>query len=140
VVRPGGYLARDWRARIELGRRFESRSEIGGVATLTTARFDDFGEGSFDKGISVRSPFDLFATPAPSRGTATIPALISDGGQRLAVDHPLYEVTREGRRNAWLGGISGLVAGRQARTLRVDFARCAIDPARRRQTLRGLIC
>lgn len=89
---------------IELGRRFESGSEIGGVATLTTARFDDFGEGSFDKGISVRFPFDLFATPAPSRGTATIRALISDGGQRLAVDHPLYEVTREGRRDAWLGG------------------------------------
>jgi hypothetical protein len=112
VVRPGRYIARDWRARIELGRRFGSGSEIGSVATVTTARVDDFGEGSFDKGISVRFPFDLFATPAPSRGTATIPALISDGGQRLAVDHRLYEVTREGRRDAWLRGISGLAAGR----------------------------
>jgi hypothetical protein len=94
---------------IELGRRFGSGSEINSVATLTTARFDDFGEGSFDKGIYVRFPFDLFATPTPSRGTLTIRPLTRDGGQRLAVDHPLYEVTREGRRDAWLRGMSGLV-------------------------------
>jgi hypothetical protein len=48
----------------------------------------------------VRFPFDLFATPKPSRGTLTIRPLIRDGGQRLAVDHPLFEVTREGRRDA----------------------------------------
>lgn len=112
VLRAGRYLARDWGATIELGRRFDSGIEIGGFATFTTARFDDFGEGSFDKGIYIRFPFDLFATPTPSRGTLTIRPLIRDGGQRLSVDHPLYEMTREGRREAWLRGISGLVPGR----------------------------
>lgn len=112
VLRAGRYLARDWGATIELGRRFDSGIEIGGFATLTTASFDDFGEGSFDKGIYLRVPFDLFGTPTPSRGTVTIRPLIRDGGQRLVVERPLWEVTREGRREAWLRGISGLVPGR----------------------------
>ena len=112
VLRAGRYLARDWGATLELGRRFDSGIEIGGFATLTTARFSDFGEGSIDKGIYVRFPFDLFAAPTPSRGTLTIRPLIRDGGQRLSVDHPLHEVTREGRREAWLRGLSGLVPGR----------------------------
>ncbi len=112
VLRAGRYLARDWGATIELGRRFGSGIEIGGFATFTNAGFDSFGEGSFDKGIYMRFPFDLFGTPTPSRGTLLVRPLIRDGGQRLAVDHPLYEVTREGRREAWLRGMSGLVPGR----------------------------
>jgi hypothetical protein len=112
VVRAGRYLARDWGATIELGRRFDSGIEVGGFATFTNAGFDSFGEGSFDKGIYVRFPFDLFGSPTPSRGTLTIRPLIRDGGQRLAVERPLSEVTREGRREAWLRGISGLVPGR----------------------------
>jgi hypothetical protein len=112
VVRAGRYLARDWGATIELGRRFDSGVEIGGFATFTNAGFDSFGQGSFDKGVFLRFPFDLFGTPTPSRGTLTIRPLIRDGGQRLAVDHPLYEVTREGRREAFLRGMAGLVPGR----------------------------
>ncbi len=62
--------------------------------------------------VYLRVPFDLFGTPTPSRGTVTVRPLIRDGGQRLAVERPLWEVTREGRREAWLRGISGLVPGR----------------------------
>ncbi|MFQ3622729.1 MAG: YjbH domain-containing protein, partial [Acetobacteraceae bacterium] len=112
TIRAGRYLARDWGATIELGRRFDSGIEVGAFATFTNAGFDSFGEGSFDKGIFVRFPFDLAGTPSPSRGQLLIRPLIRDGGQRLAVDSPLYEVTREGRREAFLRGLAGLVPGR----------------------------
>ncbi|WP_337876526.1 YjbH domain-containing protein [Elioraea sp.] len=112
VLRAGRYLARDWGVTLELGRRFDSGIEIGGFATFTTASFEAFGEGSFDKGIYLRVPFDLFGTPTPSRGTVTVRPLIRDGGQRLAVERPLWEVTREGRREAFLRGMSGLAPGR----------------------------
>jgi hypothetical protein len=112
VLRAGRYLARDWGVTLELGRRFDSGIEIGGFATFTTASFEAFGEGSFDKGIYLRVPFDLFGTPTPSRGTVTVRPLIRDGGQRLAVERPLWEVTREGRREAFLRGMPGLVPGR----------------------------
>ncbi len=52
ILRAGRYLARDWGATLELGRRFDNGVEIGGFATLTDAGFDKFGEGSFDKGSS----------------------------------------------------------------------------------------
>ncbi|MDW8443536.1 MAG: YjbH domain-containing protein [Acetobacteraceae bacterium] len=112
VLRAGRYLARDWGATLELGRRFDNGVEIGGFATLTDAGFDKFGEGSFDKGIYVRFPFDVFGGATPSRGQVLIRPLIRDGGQRLAVDNPLYEFTREGRREAFLRGLGGLVPGR----------------------------
>lgn len=112
ILRAGRYLARDWGATLELGRRFDNGVEIGGFATFTDAGFDRFGEGSFDKGIFVRFPFDVFGGATPSRGQILLRPLIRDGGQRLAVDNPLYEVTREGRREAFLRGLAGLVPGR----------------------------
>jgi len=108
VLRAGRYLARDLGATVELGRRFDNGVEVGGFATLTTAGFDRFGEGSFDKGIFLRFPFDVFGAATPSRGQILIRPLIRDGGQRLAVDNPLYDVTREGRREAFLRRLSGL--------------------------------
>ncbi len=112
ILRAGRYLARDWGATVEVGRRFDNGVEIGGFATLTDAGFDKFGEGSFDKGVFIRFPFDVFGAATPSRGQILIRPLVRDGGQRLAVDNPLYEVTREGRREAFLRGLSGLVPGR----------------------------
>jgi len=107
VVRAGRYLAGDWGATIEVGRRFDSGIEVGGFATFTNVPFARFGEGSFDKGIYVRLPLDLFGADSRGSGTAVIRPVQRDGGQRLAVDNPLWEVTRAGREDAARRGIGG---------------------------------
>lgn len=109
VGRAGRYLARDWGATFELGRRFDSGIEVGGFVTFTDVPFERFGEGSFDKGIYVRFPFDLFGPSSRARGGLTIRPIQRDGGQRLAVENPLSEVTREGRDDLLRRGLNALV-------------------------------
>lgn len=102
IVRVGRYLAGDWGATFEMVRRFESGIEVGGFFTLTTVPFDRYGEGSFDKGIFVRVPFDLFpGQSSRSVATAVLRPLTRDGGARLGVENPLYELTEPGRRAAF---------------------------------------
>jgi hypothetical protein len=100
VVRAGRYLAGDWGATLEVSRRFDSGIEVGGFATRTDVSARRFGEGSFDKGIFVRIPLQLLGPETPVVANAVIRPVIRDGGQRLAVDNPLWEVTREGRAEA----------------------------------------
>lgn len=107
VVRAGRYLAGDWGATLEVGRRFDSGVEIGGFATLTNVPFSRFGEGSFDKGIFVRIPFDLFGPSTRARAGLNFRTVQRDGGQRLAVDNPLWEVSRDGRADAFRAGFGG---------------------------------
>ncbi len=107
VVRGGRYLAGDWGATLEAGRRFDSGVEIGGFATFTNVAFNRFGEGSFDKGIFIRIPFDLFGPSTRARANLNFRTVQRDGGQRLAVDNPLWDVSREGRADAFRAGFAG---------------------------------
>lgn len=109
VLRAGRYLAGDWGGTIELGRRFDSGIEVGAFATFTNVPFRTFGEGSFDKGIYVRVPLQLLGPETPARAGAVIRPVIRDGGQRLIVDNPLWEVTREGRADALARGYMGFL-------------------------------
>ncbi|HZH45604.1 MAG TPA: YjbH domain-containing protein [Roseococcus sp.] len=97
VLRAGRYLAGDWGGTVEVGRRFDNGIEVGGFATFTNVRARDFGEGSFDKGIYVRIPFDLFGADSRSRAALNLRPVQRDGGQRLQVDSPLWDVARDGR-------------------------------------------
>ena len=106
VLRGGRYLAGDWGGTLELGRRFDSGIEVGGFVTLTDVPFSQFGEGSFDKGIYVRVPLDLFGVQTRNSVGAVIRPTQRDGGQRLAVDSPLWEVTRDGREDALRRGVA----------------------------------
>lgn len=109
VLRAGRYLAGDWGGTLELGRRFDSGIEIGGFATITDVPFRTFGEGSFDRGIYVRVPLELFGIATRQLGSALIRGVQRDGGQRLAVDSPLWEVTRDGRARALEDGFGGFL-------------------------------
>nr|WP_256476080.1 YjbH domain-containing protein [Siccirubricoccus soli] len=100
VLRAGRYLAGDWGGTIELGRRFDSGIEVGAFATFTNIPYSRFGEGSFDKGIFLRIPLQLLGPQTASRAEAVIRPVVRDGGQRLAVDNPLWEVVRDGRMEA----------------------------------------
>lgn len=104
VARAGRYLAGDWGGTVEIGRRFASGIEIGGFATLTDVPFSRFGEGSFDRGIFIRIPLDLFGIETRAVTPVVVRGVTRDGGARLAVDNPLWEVTREGRSRALQDG------------------------------------
>lgn len=107
VLRAGRYLAGDWGGTVEVGRRFDSGIEIGGFFTLTNVSAARFGEGSFDKGLYIRVPLELFGRRSRAVGGAVIRPVQRDGGQRLAVDNPLWEVTRAGRADALRRDIGG---------------------------------
>ena len=95
----GRYLAGDWGATFALDREFTNGWRVGGYFTLTDMPFDQFGEGSFDKGIRVTIPFDYFiGTPSRKVVSTTLQSLSRDGGARVDVDGRLYEVVRDGHR------------------------------------------
>lgn len=96
-VDAGRYLAGDWGATFTLDREFENGWRIGGYFTLTDVPFEDFGEGSFDKGIRITIPTDFFlGQPTRREISNTLQSLTRDGGARLNVDGRLYETVRGG--------------------------------------------
>jgi len=109
VLRGGRYLAGDWGGTVEIGRRFDSGIEVGGFATFTNVPFATFGEGSFDRGIYVRIPLDLLGVTTRNVATTVLRSVQRDGGQRLQVDSPLWEITREGRETAYREGYQGFL-------------------------------
>ena len=93
----GRYLAGDWGATFALDREFANGWSIGAYATLTDMPFEDFGEGSFDKGIRVSVPIDfVLGQPTRRSGDVTLRSLNRDGGARLNVDGRLYDIVRDG--------------------------------------------
>jgi hypothetical protein len=94
----GKYLAGDVGATFALDREYENGWKVGGYFTLTDMPFDDFGEGSFDKGIRITIPYDYFiGTPSRKSVTTTVQSLTRDGGATLNVQGRLYEVVRDGQ-------------------------------------------
>ncbi len=94
----GKYLAGDVGATFALDREYENGWKIGGYFTLTDMPFDDFGEGSFDKGIRITIPYDYFiGTPSRKTVSTTVQSLTRDGGATLDVQDRLYDVVRSGQ-------------------------------------------
>ncbi len=92
----GRYLAGDWGATLSLDREFNNGFKVGAFFTLTDVPFEEFGEGSFDKGIRFTIPIDwLVGTPSKDGFSTTIRPVLRDGGARLDVRNRLYEVTRD---------------------------------------------
>lgn len=92
----GRYLAGDDGATVTVTREFASGWSVGAYATKTNLSAEEFGEGSFDKGITIRVPLS-FAVGTPSKRTVggTISSLNRDGGQRVKVDGRLYDAVRD---------------------------------------------
>ncbi|MEP1201246.1 YjbH domain-containing protein [Tateyamaria sp.] len=102
----GRYLAGDWGATFALDRVFKNGFKVGGYFTLTDVSAEEFGEGSFDKGLRISVPLS-WLTGRSSRETfdQKIQPVLRDGGARLNVSNRLYEVTRDYRavnlRDGW---------------------------------------
>jgi hypothetical protein len=93
----GQYLAGDRGVTVDLSRQFPNGVRIGAFATRTNVSAEDFGEGSFDKGIYISIPFDAMMTKY-SKAEALIlwQPLTRDGGARLGRRFQLYELKRVG--------------------------------------------
>jgi len=84
AVHAGKYLAKDVGATLEVRRTFHNGWSVGLWATKTDVSAEDFGEGSFDKGMYFRIPFNgLLGTSSRSNYSARLRPIQRDGGQRL---------------------------------------------------------
>jgi hypothetical protein len=93
----GRYLAGDWGATFTLEREFDNGWQVGAYFTLTEVPFEEYGEGSFDKGIILEVPIDfIFGQPNRNTVGTTLRSLNRDGGAQLYVNGRLYDVVREG--------------------------------------------
>ncbi len=94
-VDAGRYLAGDVGGTVSLTRTFNNGWRLGGFFTLTDVSADDFGEGSFDKGIRLSIPLNwLLGKPSRNAYGLTIRPVQRDGGQRVSVPGRLYEQVR----------------------------------------------
>ncbi|MGV6839100.1 MAG: YjbH domain-containing protein [Planktomarina sp.] len=92
----GRYLAGDWGTTLRLDREFNNGWRVGAYATFTDVSFNDFGEGSFDKGITLEIPMDWqLGAPSRNQSTILIQPLLRDGGARVQVDGRLYDQVKD---------------------------------------------
>ena len=96
AVHAGRYLAKDIGATLEIQKRFSNGWSVGAFATLTDVPFEVFGEGSFDKGLIFRIPFDLYSTKNTRGAYRTIIRSINRDGGRMLDNWPgsLWENSR----------------------------------------------
>jgi len=90
----GKYLARDRGGTFVTSREFDSGARVGAFVTLTNLPYEKFGEGSFDKGIFISIPLELFLMKSSTRyGGQGFRPLTRDGGQMVHVNSRLYDLT-----------------------------------------------
>lgn len=95
IVSVGKYLARDSGATLQLARTFQNGVTLGAFATKTNITAEQFGEGSFDKGLFLSIPFDAILTRSTGiSGTFSWRPLTRDGGAFLARSNTLYGMSR----------------------------------------------
>ncbi|TJZ82754.1 YjbH domain-containing protein [Paracoccus hibiscisoli] len=92
----GRYLAGDVGATVTLSREFANGWQVGAFVTKTDLSAEEFGEGSFDKGVKFSIPIS-WGTGQPSRDRVanSLRSLSRDGGSRVEVDGRLYDRVRE---------------------------------------------
>ena len=133
----GRYLAGDMGATLDIGRTFNNGVSMGAWATKTNVSSLQFGEGSFDKGIYLRIPFDVMTiTRGGGAANLVYNPLTRDGGARLNRSISLYNTTtaRSKRETGYApaGSVAGsspdddIPAWATERSLIADFARTGL--------------
>ena len=90
----GQYLAGDKGITVDVSREFNNGVRMGAFATRTNVSAEDFGEGSFDKGIYMAVPFSAFFTKSiPGDANFLWRPLTRDGGAKLNRGFSLYGQT-----------------------------------------------
>ena len=102
AVSVGRYLARDWGTTIDISREFTNGVKFGGWVTRTTASAEEYGEGSFDKGIYISIPFDeMMSVSTMSRANISWAPLTREGGAMLHRQYSLHTMTDGRNRDAF---------------------------------------
>ncbi|MCV6584777.1 MAG: YjbH domain-containing protein, partial [Marinibacterium sp.] len=97
----GRYLAGDVGATFGLDRVFNNGWSVGGFFTMTSASAEEFGEGSFDKGVRFSIPVNWFlGKPSQQSIGTTIRPIQRDGGARVFVPGRLHGPVRAAHRKA----------------------------------------
>jgi hypothetical protein len=96
----GRYLAGDWGGTIAVQRRFANGWSVGAYATKTDVTADEFGEGSFAKGVTLTIPL-RWSTPFETRQTVNgdLSSLSNNGGAFLNIQNRLFPIVRDLDRN-----------------------------------------
>lgn len=90
----GRYLAGDIGATLDLSKTFSNGVVMGAWATKSDVPAEKFGEGSFDKGLYLRIPFDVMTTTRTGNvANLVYSPLTRDGGARLNRHYSLYHAT-----------------------------------------------
>jgi membrane-associated phospholipid phosphatase len=98
----GRYLAGDTGFTLDMKRVFANGTAIGAWATKTNVSAQQFGEGSFDKGVYVNIPFDvMLPKSAPGLANLVWNPLTRDGGARLNRSFSLFDFTRQRDARTW---------------------------------------
>jgi hypothetical protein len=84
----GQYLAGDEGGTVKVWKRFRNGAEMGAYATFTDVSFEEYGEGSFDKGVFFKIPFDVFGQK--SLNSYGWKPLTKDPGSKLNKPYELY--------------------------------------------------
>jgi hypothetical protein len=93
-VSAGRYLAGDVGVTLDVGKTFANGVSLGVWATKTNVSAQRFGEGSFDKGLYLRIPFDVMTTTRTGNvANLAYNPLTRDGGAKLGRDFTLYGAT-----------------------------------------------
>lgn len=101
-VHAGQYLAGDRGATLDVRKVFRNGTSMGAWATKTNVSAEQFGEGSFDKGVYLQVPFDVMLPwAAPGMANLVWTPLTRDGGARLWRMHTLESLTWAGNRSNW---------------------------------------
>ena len=97
----GQYLAGDRGYTLRLARKFGNGWSMGAYATVTNVPFEKFGEGSFDKGLSLKIPLD-WSLGSPNRTISKIEfnVMTRDGGAKLHTPYKLHKYLFNNDRNA----------------------------------------
>lgn len=92
----GRYLAGDWGGTVTVTREFANGWSVGAYATKTDVTAEDYGEGSFDKGVTITIPFRWtvpFETNA--RNSIQLTSISRDGGAQLDVANHLWDTVKD---------------------------------------------
>ena len=82
----GKYLAKDKGFTFDFARFFGNGAKVGFFFTLTDISFEEFGEGSFDKGFYFNFPLDIFSKNYNGDNFAfKLRPLTRDGGAKLEI-------------------------------------------------------
>lgn len=90
-ISAGQYLAGDRGVTVSLARQFANGVSMGAFATKTNVSAEQFGEGSFNKGIFITIPFDaLMPWSSPIQARFDWVPVTRDGGAMLNRPYQLY--------------------------------------------------